>query len=339
MTRPFRLFRPANACLARHGWRRAATAALVCLAAGVASSAPAAADPGRRRPAPATLVATQLTSTQLAATQHDPTPPTAAPLGLVSPVGGPGSPTLPRSIAALGDAITTGYDACGLVGDCPSASWAIGGQAQVDSHAERLTAINPSSPVQATIHASAGARAADLPAQALAAVRDHADYVTVTIGTRDACAATLAGMTPVATFRDQVATALGTLATGLPDARILLASVPDLVGIWRVGAGRGGPGSAAACPTVLAGPDSPAAPAPAEAARRGQVEARIRAYNDALRDVCAPVRTCGYDRGAVFAAPVTADDLSTADGFHFSQNGQRALAGILWDAGFYPGLP
>src|SRR3954469_303336 len=46
--------------------------------------------------------------------------------------------THPASLAALGDSITRGFDACGLLADCPAASWATGRRADVDSLATRL---------------------------------------------------------------------------------------------------------------------------------------------------------------------------------------------------------
>jgi lysophospholipase L1-like esterase len=307
MTRSFRLSAPARIRPPRRGRGRVLGAAVLCLAACVASTARA--DAGG---------AASTGSGALAVV----------------------SPTLPRSMTALGDAITTGYDACGRAGDCLSASWAVGAAATVVSHYERLVAINPSSPVRTTSHASAGARAADLVAQARTAVADRAEYVTVTVGTQDACAPTPAAMTPVGTFRSEVDLALRTLTSGLPHARILVASVPDLLGIWRAGRsqapGAGGHASATACPSLLTNAGSDA---PADVSRREQVEARVLAYNTALRDACAPLLNCGYDRGAVFAATVTPAELSPTDGFHLNSNGQRALAGILWDAGFFTGLP
>ncbi len=44
----------------------------------------------------------------------------------------------PDSIAAVGDSITTGFDACAVLSDCPEASWATGTSARVDSLAVRL---------------------------------------------------------------------------------------------------------------------------------------------------------------------------------------------------------
>jgi len=83
-----------------------------------------------------------------------------------------------------------------------------------------------------------GAQVADLASQAEAAVLMRPDYVTVLIGANDACAADEAAMTPVAEYTEAFDSALDILVQGLPDARILVLSVPDLGRLWAVGKDR-----------------------------------------------------------------------------------------------------
>jgi hypothetical protein len=76
------------------------------------------------------------------------------------PHAGPRWNTRPASVAALGDSITRGYDACALLADCPAVSWATGTRPGVRSLAERLGARHTWN------YAVSGARMADLPRQA-----------------------------------------------------------------------------------------------------------------------------------------------------------------------------
>src|SRR3954453_3608689 len=83
--------------------------------------------------------------------------------------------------------------------------------------------------------AKTGAKVADMPRQAAAAVSQHVEYVTMLIGGNDACAGSGGSMTPVATFRSSVDTALGTLKSGLPTAKVQVLSIPDVKHLWQVG--------------------------------------------------------------------------------------------------------
>ena len=44
----------------------------------------------------------------------------------------------PESVAAVGDSITRGFDACSVLADCPEASWSTGTDSSVRSLAVRL---------------------------------------------------------------------------------------------------------------------------------------------------------------------------------------------------------
>jgi lysophospholipase L1-like esterase len=165
------------------------------------------------------------------------------------------------------------------------------------------------------------------------------DYVTVLIGANDACAADEAGMTSVeqytATFE---AAALDGLVRALPQARILVLSVPDLGRLWAVGKDladvRRVWESSGVCRSMLA---DPADTSPAAQARRDRVRARLQAYNAAMAAACdehAP--RCRYDGNAVFDYRFDLDDLSPIDYFHPSRRGQATLARVAWDAGYWP---
>lgn len=242
----------------------------------------------------------------------------------------------PDSMASMGDSITRGFNACGFYVDCTSRSFSTGDSAAVDSHYLRIRAVNPDIAGRNHNHARSGATAADLPGQARSVVERDVDYVTILIGANDACADTEAGMTPVADFRRHVDEALTVLKQGLPDARVLIISIPDLKRLWQVGRGnllaRLAWSLLDVCQSMLASPTSTAA---ADEARRDRVRQRVIDYNSELAAACAAYGpNCRFDGNAVFNYPFTLSQVSGWDYFHPNQTGQRVLADLSYRAGF-----
>ncbi|WP_240506313.1 GDSL-type esterase/lipase family protein [Thermoactinospora rubra] len=234
-------------------------------------------------------------------------------------------------MAALGDSISTGFNACGWYVSCVSRSWAVGEDREVGSHYVRLGMRGGN-----RVFAEPGASSADLVGQARRAVAARAEYVTVLVGAQDACRSSERAMTPVGVYRERVARALGVLREGVPGVRVFVASVPDLWRLWRVG--RGNPFARVfwalgrVCPSMLAEPSSMDR---ADVARRVRVRARVMAYNRVLAEVCARFGpSCRTDGGAVFAYPFTLDHVSKWDFFHPNVWGQRVLAEITFKHGF-----
>lgn len=233
----------------------------------------------------------------------------------------------PGSVAALGDSITRGFNACDPLSDCPEASWATGSRTKIDSISQRLVATAPAT--RSWNLAETGARVADLPAQARAAASYRPAMVTVLIGANDACAASPDDMTSVADFRSAFGAAMAYLHRVLPATQVLVSSIPDLLRLYSVGVTN--PlekqlWKLGLCPAMLGDPDSHSASAQH---RRTEVRDRVMAYNSVLRQVCGAYARCRYDGGAVFDYPFTADELSKWDWFHPNQKGQTELARIL----------
>jgi lysophospholipase L1-like esterase len=188
-------------------------------------------------------------------------------------------------MAALGDSVTRAFAACGRSGDCVETSWATGTIKDLDSHAQRLTIANPDRSHNLAV---SGARVSGLASQVEAAVWARPDYVTVLIGANDACTPTEAAMTSVEEYTGAFNAALNALVRGLPNAHILVLSVPDLARLWEVG--RDYPevrrvwDSYGICQSMLADPTDITAGAQA---RRDRVRARIQAYNAAMTAACA----------------------------------------------------
>jgi lysophospholipase L1-like esterase len=243
-------------------------------------------------------------------------------------------PPPPRVMAALGDSITRAYAACGRAGDCVEMSWATGTAEDLESHAQRLDVDQR---VRSHNLAVSGAQVAGLATQVQAAVRTRPDYVTVLIGANDACAPDEAAMTSVEEYTEDFDRALDALVRGLPHARVLVLSIPDLARLWQVGKDQPDVRRVWAtygiCQSMLADPSDDGARAQA---RRDRVRARTRAYNAAMAAACdrhAP--QCRHDRNAVADHRFSLDDVSPADYWHPSRHGQATLAEVSWRAGFW----
>lgn len=242
--------------------------------------------------------------------------------------------TYPSSMDALGGSVTVGFntDCPDAWTDCPDNSWATGTNPSVDSVYLRLLALNPQLKDHNSNDAESGTTMADLDGQAQSAVRRGPDLVLIAMGTNDACGGRTGVMTDVSKFREQFTQAMDTLTAGLPGARVHVLSIPDLYQRWEtfhtvprvVKAWRSIP----FCPTLLIRPTSNA---PADAARRAAVRARVLEFNSVLARVCAEYPQCTTDGGAAFRAPVRLAEFSTHDYWHPNIAGQATLAGLVWN--------
>src|SRR5262245_41904672 len=130
----------------------------------------------------------------------------------------------PKSIAALGDSDSTGFDSRIPGRDSPENVWATGNNPAVNSHYLRILARNPRIKGHAYRFAKDGASSEDLARQAGLAVSARAEYVTREIGGNDACVGRIP--VPLATFRARLTAALRLLAVRLPNSRVLVTSIP-----------------------------------------------------------------------------------------------------------------
>ncbi|MFI9149385.1 SGNH/GDSL hydrolase family protein [Streptomyces sp. NPDC053367] len=235
----------------------------------------------------------------------------------------------PDSIVAVGDSITRGFDACGILSDCPEASWATGSREDVDSLAVRLLG-RARAAERSWNYARSGARMADVPGQVARAVRRSPELVTVMAGANDACRDSPQEMTPVSAFRASFEEAMRTLRGALPRAQVYVASVPDLKRLWSQGRtnvlGKQ-VWKLGICPSMLA--DADALDAAADR-RRTTVQKRVEDYNAVLREVCGRDERCRFDGGAVYAYRFGTGQLSQWDWFHPSVDGQARLAEIAY---------
>ncbi|MFG1953279.1 GDSL-type esterase/lipase family protein [Micromonospora sp. NPDC048830] len=246
----------------------------------------------------------------------------------------PGPP--PASMASIGDSITRGFNACGWYTDCTSRSFSTGDDSTVNSHYLRIRAVNPAIGGNNHNDARSGAKSADMYGQAGTAVSQGVGYVTMLIGANDACTSSESTMTPVSTYRANVDAALNRLKAGLPDARVLVISVPDIQRLWSVGKDSSSARTAwslfGICQSMLANPTSTAQ---VDVDRRARVRQRVVDYNTQLAQACAAYGpNCDFDDNAVFGYPFTLGQLSTWDYFHPNTAGQQVLASVSYAAGF-----
>ena len=297
------------------------------------------------RSAPRALAAASalLIALGLAGCSSPPAPPAPSRPAAAPTTSAPGSPTPTTTtaegaetsstvIAALGDSLSLGFNACDHYGDCPSVSWITGTNGTVNSIATRLRA-KTGAPVTVHNDARSGVSVDDLSRQVDLAIAQRPDIVTVLIGANDICRATVADMTSPRTYSDVVDVQLTRLATALPDARILVASVPDVTDLRPVASANATARflwtTLGGCTTVLGDPQSDSV---ATQSRLATVRDRIDAYNEALATTCATLPRCVWDGGALNRYQPTMAQLSPLDYFHPSLAGLRELAEIEWTA-------
>jgi len=256
-------------------------------------------------------------------------------VGATSPASAETGRRAPNSMAALGDSITRGFNACGWYLSCTSRSWSTGSYQSVDSHYRRILATNPAIQGHQFNNSSNGAKVSDLNRQAQLAVSQQVEYVTILIGANDACTSTESGMTSVAAFEDRFRTAMTTLNDGLKKSSIFVASIPDIKRLWEIGrnsfAARTAWSLGNTCQSMLANPQSTAT---ADVERRNRVQQRVIDYNVVLAEVCAEYRRCRFDDNAVFSYRFTLSHVSQWDYFHPNTAGQAVLADVTYNAGY-----
>ena len=239
------------------------------------------------------------------------------------------APTLPSSMASIGDSITRAYDVCCWYGDHPGSSWSTGGTSYdgVSSQYERIRSLDSSIAGHNNNDAVTGARMSAGPTQAQNAVNQQVQYVTIELGANDLCTSSPLTMTSVSTFRDETRQTLATLFAGLPtQAHVSVSSIPDIYQLWQIyhtsSTAQIVWSTAGICQSLLS-------PYRTETGRQ-LVRQRNIDFNTVLSQECAAYARCKFDGNAVFNYAFTRDNVSKLDYFHPSLSGQAALARVSW---------
>lgn len=246
---------------------------------------------------------------------------------LLAAVASSASAAFPSKVTSLGDSITQAFQTCRFpFTNCPENSWATGTSSTVKSVFFRIKEHN--STATETNRAVSGAKVASLNEQAKKAVSDKAEFVTILIGANDACANP---PTSQASFTSSLQTAINTLKSGLPSARIYVASIPNIFHLWELfHTNKTATRSwelTKECPGVMTEPTSEGT---AAKNRRAATLAAEEGYDATLKSICSATANCQYDNGALFAAGFVASEVSTNDYFHPSITGQTSLAALAW---------
>jgi lysophospholipase L1-like esterase len=253
--------------------------------------------------------------------------------GLVALSAHAAAPPLPNSMASTGDSITRAFDvgSCCVFSDAPQYSWSTGTDPQVNSQYQRLLALNPGISGRVFNDAVTGAKMVDLNGQLTTVGTQHVDYVTVLMGANDVCTSTIAGMTPTATFKSQLHTALVNFFAASPATLMQMLSIPNIYQLWLVGKddanARSAWSSFGICQSMLSTSNTEA--------DRQTVLAQEKADNNVLRDECALFANCRWDKYISFNFLIPFSDLSTVDYFHPNFNGQNDAASGSWNASYW----
>lgn len=244
------------------------------------------------------------------------------------------APTLPSSMASLGDSITRAYDVCCWYGDHPGSSWSTGGTSHdgVNSQYERIRSLDPSMAGHNYNDAVTGARMSAGPGQARNAVDQQVQYVTIELGANDLCTSSPSTMTSISTFRDETRQTLAALFAGLPArAHVSVSSIPDIYQLWKIYHKSATAElvwwTAGICQSLLS-------PYRTETDRQ-LVHQRNIDFNTVLSQECAAYSRCNFDGNAIFDYAFTRDNVSKLDYFHPSLSGQAALARVSWHSSWW----
>ncbi len=232
----------------------------------------------------------------------------------------------PSSMATAGDSFTVGFatgaGTCTTFTACPEYSWATG--TAVNSHYQRLLALNPALAGNATPGAVPGASMGAFAGQVAGFAASQPDYVTVLLGGGDICF----GATTPSAFGTQFRAGMDALFAASPSTRVLVSSIWSFESL-RAAVLAGNPSATWSFCTVFMNASAP---------DRAVITARLEAYNDVLEAECATYANCRYDGGALYDHVWTAAEVSTVDNFHPSAAGQQMIADVLYAAGYRWGL-
>ncbi len=252
-------------------------------------------------------------------------------IAAVIPLQATAAPVYPNAMAALGDSITRGVGSGFWLFDAPSYSWSTGTASSVNSHYRRILALNPAINGKNYNQARSGAKMSDLARQA-GLVSTSVQYVTILIGANDVCTSGEATMTDPDLFQSQFQTAMNTLASRVPNARIYVISIPNVYHLWTLfkdnSTARSRWAQYSVCQSMLANPTSMNA---ADVGRRERVKQRNVAFNTKLQLVCAMFTRCRFDNNKAFNYLFATGDISTVDYFHPSRTGQATIARETWN--------
>ncbi len=237
----------------------------------------------------------------------------------------------PYSMVALGDSVTTAFDAEGLF-DNLQFSWSTGTSTdpRLVSHYSQLKQIMAPIEVLSENMATAGSLAAETLAQAQHMQTTLPDYVTILSGGNDVCTWTHSAAEELPKFKRDLNATLDYLINSSRDVKILLVPIPNMADIYRLGIQNNCQEKWSIfhiCQKFLSPTNSDA--------DRQIFLSDLEQMNLAIYEVAeSRPQNVKFARG-VDQATFEAEHISKIDCFHPSVAGQNYLSKLTWASGWF----
>lgn len=231
-------------------------------------------------------------------------------------------------MGALGDSITMAFNAGGPL-DHPANSWSVGWSKNVDSHYERL--LNIYDDVAAYNAARSGAKADELDTQISKLLKKATpDYVTILMGANDICSWPADHSKYLDQYNQNMTAGVERLIKANADIKIVLAPVPNMLQLWKVGRVNNCQGKWNLynfCSPLLG---------------EKRTDAERAAFVDRLNDLNGTIEQIANEHAenvrfaqSIATAPFEWKHISNLDCFHPSMAGQSFLADESWKDGWF----
>ena len=255
----------------------------------------------------------------------------------------------PMRFCSIGDSTTRAFDANLPLDNNQNVSWVNGyhgfgedllGQPDVKSHNQRLAANFGKKNRMNCTAAANGDDMSKLVFQASGIAGKNPHYVTVMLGSNDACRDSVADLPTPAQFSTRFRAGMDTLLANLSaGATVQVVAIPNVVRVYQMGVDKKALGLVD-CPRVWArtGHCGSVLSSRVTAADRAFVLSRVIAYNGILKNVTAekaaqnPGKFISFTDKS-FTYPFTQKELSDLDCFHPSWEGQKILSRETWNDG------
>lgn len=243
----------------------------------------------------------------------------------------------PTSIGVCGDSISRAFNA-GPVAflDSPKNSWATGSDSKdgIISHFEMLKKLSPLRKIKSYNYAKTGAISYDFVWQAFRMATIAPDYVLIFIGNNDLCSGSFLSITPVDEYKMNLFLGINVLISSNANMKILLVGLPDHVRLVDAGIDAG-------CNDFrqnilgfckILGTET-------NDADWSRFVKLSYDYDKALRDVAKSFKNNVKYISAVHDYEFNGSQLATRDCFHPNKLGQKEIARVTWENGFWPDVP
>ena len=232
----------------------------------------------------------------------------------------------PLTFVAIGDSLTTGFNAQRLLDNFPF-SWATGttSTSAFVSQASRVEQVAGRT-VKRLNFAVAGSRALDLARQAAETQDQKPDFATVLIGANDVCSWPEDHHEALGQFDRDLRAGIDGLLAKNPDVRIALVPVPDMGKLYDLGSTHGCQAIwniVGLCSALLGSERSPA--------ERQSFLHRLEDLNHQVESIAASYRNNVRFEAALADVQFEWQDISRIDCFHPSVAGQGKLSQKLWE--------